>query len=56
MSLDAICFGAYDTDLGPALEAHQGRSVHLAGKLDVNIWQGRKSVQLRLEDAAFASA
>ncbi len=56
MSLDAICFGAYDTDLGPALEAHQGRSVHLAGKLDINIWQGRKSVQLRLEDAAFASA
>ena len=56
MSLDAICFGAYDTDLGPALEAHQGRLVHLAGKLDVNIWQGRKSVQLRLEDAAFASA
>lgn len=55
-SLDAICFGAYDTDFGPALEAHQGRSVHLAGKLDVNIWQGRKSVQLRLEDAAFASA
>ena len=54
-TLDAICFGAYDGDLGPALENHNGRPVHLAGKLDVNIWQGRKSVQLRLEDAAFAS-
>lgn len=54
-SLDAICFGAYDTDLGAALEHHNGRSVHLAGKLDTNIWQGRTSVQLRLEDAAFGS-
>jgi len=29
--------------------------VHLAGKLDINIWQGRKTLQLRLEDAAFVS-
>lgn len=54
-SMDAICFGAYDSELGSALENHKDRRVHLAGKLDVNIWQGRKTVQLRLEDAAFAS-
>lgn len=50
--LDAICFGAYDSPLGPALEAHGGAHFHLAGRLDVNTWQGRQSVQLRLEDAA----
>jgi single-stranded-DNA-specific exonuclease len=54
-SMDAICFGAYGSELGTALENHHDRRVHLAGKLDINIWQGRKTVQLRLEDAAFAS-
>jgi len=28
--------------------------VHVAGRLDINTWQGRQSVQLRIEDAAFA--
>jgi single-stranded-DNA-specific exonuclease len=50
--LDAICFGAYDLPLGPALECHGGAHFHLAGRLDVNTWQGRQTVQLRLEDAA----
>ena len=52
--LDAICFGAFDSALGPALEAHGGAHFHLAGRLDINTWQGRQSVQLRLEDAARA--
>jgi single-stranded-DNA-specific exonuclease len=52
--LDAICFGAYDTALGPALEAHAGARFHLAGRLDINTWRGRQTVQLRLEDAALA--
>ncbi len=50
--LDAISFGAFDSALGPALEGHGGARFHLAGRLDVNTWQGRQSVQLRLEDAA----
>lgn len=50
--LDAICFGAFDSPLGPALESHGGAHFHLAGRLDINTWQGRQSVQLRLEDAA----
>lgn len=50
--LDAICFGAMDSALGPALLGHNGARFHLAGRLEVNIWQGRQSVQLRLEDAA----
>lgn len=50
--LDAIAFGAFDTALGPRLEQHAGAAFHLAGRLDINSWQGRQSVQLRLEDAA----
>ena len=53
-SLDAICFNAFDTQIGPALENHSGRSLHLCGKLDINHWRGQRSVQLRLEDAQFA--
>ncbi len=51
-TLDAIAFGAYDGPLGQALEAHGGARFHLAGRLDINSWGGRQSVQLRLEDAA----
>ncbi|MGZ2257568.1 single-stranded-DNA-specific exonuclease RecJ [Roseobacter sp. A03A-229] len=51
-TLEGICFGAFDGPLGPALEAHGGAHFHLAGRLDINTWQGRQSVQLRLEDAA----
>ncbi|WP_010142130.1 single-stranded-DNA-specific exonuclease RecJ [Oceanicola sp. S124] len=53
--IEAICFGAFDGDLGPALEGHGGRPFHLAGKLEINDWGGRRKVQLRLEDAAPAS-
>ncbi|MEM1129298.1 MAG: single-stranded-DNA-specific exonuclease RecJ [Pseudomonadota bacterium] len=51
-SISAICFGAYDGPLGPTLEAKRGERVHLAGRLELNQWGGRRSVQLRLEDAA----
>ena len=50
--LDAIAFGAFDGPLGPALEAHGGAPFHLAGRLEVNCWNGRTAPQLRLEDAA----
>ena len=50
--VDAISFGAMDGPLGPMLMQHNGARFHLAGRLDVNTWQGRKSAQLRLEDAA----
>ena len=50
--LEAIAFGAFDTALGPALQNHGGARFHLAGRLELNTWQGRTSVQLRLDDAA----
>jgi single-stranded-DNA-specific exonuclease len=52
--IDAIAFGAYDSAVGPALEGHGGARFHLAGRLEINTWRGRQSVQLRLEDAARA--
>ncbi|MGR3485608.1 MAG: single-stranded-DNA-specific exonuclease RecJ [Paracoccaceae bacterium] len=51
--LEAIAFGAFDGPLGPALVAAQGRRVHLAGRIETNAWQGRVTVQIRAEDAAF---
>ncbi|MFT6933082.1 MAG: single-stranded-DNA-specific exonuclease [Paracoccaceae bacterium] len=53
--IEAICFNATQSGLGPALEDHGNRAVHLAGRLEVNHWNGRQRVQLRLEDAAFVA-
>ena len=52
--LNAIAFGAFDTELGSMLSNHGGQRFHLAGRLELNHWGGRTSVQLRLEDAALA--
>lgn len=54
-SLPGIAFGAFDTDLGPALDAHSGARFHVAGRLDINTWGGKQSAQLRIEDAAPAA-
>ena len=51
-ALDAIAFQAFDGPLGPALESAGHRRFHLAGKLELNHWNGRTRVQLRLDDAA----
>lgn len=53
--IDAIAFGAMDGPMGPVLTDHKGGRFHLAGRLEINQWQGRRSVQLRLEDAAPAA-
>lgn len=52
VTLDAICFDAVRSGLD-ALQAHNGRSVHVAGRVELNHWQGRTRVQLRLDDAAW---
>ncbi|MFZ1348767.1 MAG: single-stranded-DNA-specific exonuclease RecJ, partial [Tabrizicola sp.] len=51
-ALDAIAFGAFDGPLGPALETPGHQRFHVAGKLELNHWNGRTKVQLRLDDAA----
>ena len=50
--IDAIAFGGVATEMGQALLTHGGARFHLVGRLDLNHWGGRESVQLRLEDAA----
>ncbi|MEZ5745473.1 MAG: single-stranded-DNA-specific exonuclease RecJ [Paracoccaceae bacterium] len=54
--VEAMAFGAFDGPLGPLIESHGGRPLHLAGRLEINRWGGRSKPQLRLEDAAHASA
>ncbi len=53
--VDAIAFGAFDGQMGERLSNHGGARFHFAGRLEVNTWGGRQSVQLRLEDAAEAN-
>ena len=53
--IDAIAFDTFDSPLGQAISNHDGRRFHLVGRLELNEWQGRRSVQLRLEDAAPAT-
>ena len=50
--LEAVLFGAFDTDLGPALGDAAGSRFHIAGRIEANHWNGRTRVQLRVEDAA----
>ncbi len=52
--IEAVAFNAFDTPLGAALETAGHRPFHLAGRLELNHWNGRAKPQLRLEDAAVA--
>jgi single-stranded-DNA-specific exonuclease len=52
--IDGICFGAFDTPLGPMIEDHRGRKFHLAGRLEIDEWGGRRRPKLQLEDAALS--
>ena len=50
--LQGVAFGAMDTGLGPALMTHGGAAFHLAGRLEIDDYGGRRRVKLHLEDAA----
>lgn len=50
----AISYRSADTELGQFLLRSVGKTIHAAGTLSVNHWNGVKSVQLRLIDAAEA--
>jgi len=54
--LDAIAFRAAGTPLGDGLLAARGRTIHVAGRLRQDDWNGRIRVQLEIEDASPASA
>ena len=50
--LTAIAFRTADTELGQALLHTSGAALHLAGKLQINEWQGRVKAELLIDDAA----
>ena len=50
-SIDAIAFGAFKSDLGKTLENHKGQIFHVAGRLEIDTWNGRMRPKLNLEDA-----
>lgn len=53
--LQAMAFRAVETDLGHFLFASRGRTIHVAGNLTSNWWNGARSAQFRVMDAALAS-
>jgi single-stranded-DNA-specific exonuclease len=53
--LDGIAFRAADASLGQLLLNGRGRSVHVAGTLGAEQWQGQRRVQIRVLDAAIAN-
>lgn len=52
--MKAMAFRAAGTPLGKALLEGQGGALHLAGYIRINAWQGRRSVELHVVDAALA--
>lgn len=50
--LDGIAFRAVGGPLGDLLLNGRGRTVHVAGSLSADFWQGNRRVQLRILDAA----
>ncbi|HEY1614659.1 MAG TPA: single-stranded-DNA-specific exonuclease RecJ [Rhizomicrobium sp.] len=53
-NLSAIAFRASGTPLGEALLKARGERIHAAGSLRAELWNGRRQVQLQIEDAASA--
>ncbi|UWQ17069.1 single-stranded-DNA-specific exonuclease RecJ [Jannaschia sp. M317] len=50
--LDGIAFRAGASGLAAAVDRAAGAPVHIAGRLETNRWQGRETVQLKVEDLA----
>ena len=49
--VDLILFGGEGTALGDALMAADGRRVDVMGEISINYYAGRRTVQLKVEDA-----
>ncbi len=50
--LEAICFRAFEGELGSFLSSRQGQAISVAGRLQIDDWGGRLKAKLQLEDAA----
>ncbi|TDR31450.1 single-stranded-DNA-specific exonuclease RecJ [Aquamicrobium defluvii] len=53
-SIQGIAFRAADTALGDFLFKSRGSTIHAAGSLSSNYWNGNRSAQFRIVDAASA--
>ena len=54
-TLGAILFNASENGLGKTLTHKDGPLLHVAGRLEIDTWQGRRKAKLRIEDAALAA-
>ena len=52
--IQAMAFRAVDTALGEFLFRNRGATIHVAGTLSGNYWNGNRTVQFRIVDAALA--
>jgi single-stranded-DNA-specific exonuclease len=52
--VSAMAFRSVETDLGRFLLARRGAAIHAAGSISANYYNGAKSAQFRLADAAEA--
>ncbi|RWM11178.1 MAG: single-stranded-DNA-specific exonuclease RecJ [Mesorhizobium sp.] len=53
-NIQAVAFRAVDTALGEFLFKNRGKTIHIAGSLSANHWNGNRTVQFRITDAALA--
>jgi len=53
--VSAMAFRSADTDLGRFLLARRGSTIHAAGSISANYYNGAKSAQFRISDAAEAA-
>ena len=50
--INGICFRAVGTKIGDVLLNQSGLKIHVAGKIRKNLWQGRASLQIIVDDVA----
>jgi single-stranded-DNA-specific exonuclease len=52
--IDAIAFNAVRDGISACVERAAGAPLNVAARLEINRWQGREAVQLRVVDVAEA--
>ena len=53
--IEAAAFRAAETPLWPLFTQSAGAPLHVAGRLEIDDWGGRRRARLRVEDAARAT-
>ena len=53
-TVNAVAFRAVGQPLGNALYEYRGRTLHVAGHIAIDTWQGEQRVQMRVMDVAAA--